>query len=171
MAQSTHNGDLFVAGNLGARTMSIPAGTISNDAVAAGAAIAATKLEHQFALYYQQAVGSNVAAATVGLHVCRGTTGEIVSVEAALIGQVPDGNRTAVVDLKKSTGGGAFASVLAAAITLDSANTIRVAEAGTVSSADLVDGDILQIAVTLGGDADLHPQGLIVTVNLREDPA
>jgi len=74
------------------------------------------------------------------------------------------------VDLQKSTGGGAFATILTGTITLDSANTIRVAEAGTLTAgAACVVGDILRVVITVGGSSGTNPQGLVVRVVMRED--
>jgi len=163
-------GSTHIAGTLTAARVTLPDSTVTNASVAGGAGIAATKLEHQFPIRYQQQPGSNVAAATEDIHIVYGATGDVVAVHAALNGVIPSGDRTAVVDLQKSTGGGAFATILTGTITLDSANTIRVAEAGTLTAgAACVVGDILRVVITVGGSSGTNPQGLVVRVVMRED--
>jgi len=153
-------------------TINVPAGTIDNADVNAGAAIAATKLEHQFPISKGLvAPGVAVTAMTKLLHIVAGATGEIVSIEAAVTTIATGADRSLSVDLQKSTAGGAFATVLSATADIDDEDTVRTAYAGTVSSASLVDGDILELIVTVAGSAANQAEGLIVTVQLREDPA
>lgn len=157
----------FVRGSLGATTFNLSAGCVTDAAVAASAGIQATKLEHQFPLRYQTAAGSAVATATHPIHIVRGATGEIVSLDVSCT-TAPTSSDTVAVDLQKSTGGGAFATVLSAAVTLSSSSTSRVVYSGTVNTAGLVDGDILQVVVTVSGTTG---QGLVAVVFLREDAA
>lgn len=171
MAQTQFESDLYVNGNIACRTLTIPDSTVTNAKVSASAAIAATKLEHQFPVHYSQAPGSAIVAATTDLHIVYGATGTIVQFEAAITGSVTAGDYTATLDLQKSTGGGSFASVLSASLVLDSANTIRVPESATLSSTSLVDGDILRLVVTVAGTTGSQSQGLIARVFLREVPA
>jgi hypothetical protein len=165
MSQDILGGDVHVRGTLSAATFTPPSGCISNSHVSASAGIAATKLEHQFAVQYTTAAGSAVATATHPLHIVRGTTGEIVSVEV-ICTTAPTSSDTVTVMLQRSTGGGAFANALSGNISLSSSSTARVAYAGTLSVTDLVDGDILQVVVTASGTSC---QGLCVVVTLRED--
>lgn len=147
--------------------------SIANADVSASAAIAATKLEHQFAVTEELAESStNVAAVTRLCHVVRGATGEIVDVDAAIMAAMTT-DRSITVDLQKSTGGGAFATVFTTAIALDDTTVVRTATGGTLDATktDLVAGDILELIVTLGGSSGTLAQGLVATVTLREDPA
>lgn len=157
-------GDVHVAGALSSNTMNIPAGTVVNADVSASAAIAATKLQHQHQPNYSQETGTNVAAEEYIIHTVYGATGTIVAFEAGIV-TIPSGDRTAVVDLHKNG-----ATVLSAPITLDSGNTTLIVEGGTISSAALVDGDVLEVVVTLGGSSGTNPQGLFVSSIIREDP-
>lgn len=167
---ATYNGDVFVQGNLAARTMTIPSGTITNDSVKSDAKIAGSKMQ-QTRQYNHSQAGANIAAATEYFSIVTGTTGTLVSIEAAILETAAGGDRTVTIDLQKSTGGGAFATVLSSTIQLDSGNTIRVLEAGAISATGLVDGDILKLIVTVGGTTGTQPQGLVVTVNWYEDPS
>lgn len=166
---SRHQGDLFVAGNLQAQSMTIPAGSVGDDQVPAGAGIAATKVVHQFPLRYSQADGSDVAAATVLIHTVYGSTASIVAIET-VVATAATGDAEATVDLQKGNASTAFATVLNSAITIDSSIAARTPAAGTVSSASLADGDTLQVVVTAAAGTGTLPQGLVVTVTLQEDP-
>ena len=103
------------------------------------------------------------------MHIVNGTTGTLINLWAALTGVLPATYECAV-DLQKSTGGGAFASVLSAPLALNSTNTLLVPTAATITTASLVKGDILRIVITVSGASGTHPQGLVVTVDLAETP-
>ncbi len=161
--------DQLYVGRLSAGAFTIPASTVTNASVADAAGIEAEKVVHQFSLDYAQAPGSDIAAATMDLHICQ-AAGEVVAIQAAVTGVIASGDRSATVDVQKSTSGGAFASILTAVITLDSANTIRVPEAGTVTGGTTTTGAILRIIVVQpAGTTGTRPQGLIVTVTLQEN--
>jgi hypothetical protein len=160
MARTVLSGDVHVSGTLSSGDLSPPAGSIDNTAIQAGAAgnyVAATKLEHQFALPYTQDAGTPVAAATKDIHIVEGATGEVAWVKAAITGTIATGaDRTVTVDLQKSTGAGAFATVLTTTIVLDNASVLRTAEEAVVKvdgSEDLVTGDILRVVITVAGAA------------------
>src|SRR5262245_20731189 len=145
-------------GRLSATQFTSPANSVTNNSVQESAGIEATKLIHQFALRYNQEPGANIAAFTIDLHIAQ-ATGEVVAIEAVLTGQIPDNNRTVITDLHKSTGAGAFATVLSATVVLDTTSVLRTPEAGTVNTAAYADGDILRLVGTLGGGSGAHPQG------------
>lgn len=153
--------DAYFAGTLRAQTLVIPSGTIVNASVNAAAAIASSKLEHQHVKTYGQS--GTAAAATVPIHVVQGTAGTILSLKAATIAACT-GDATVTVDLKK-----AGSSILTGVITLDSANTARVAEAGTVSSATLAAGDFLELVIAVNAGTGSLGTGLCVQLVLDED--
>ena len=158
--------------SLSATRFTPPAGSIGDDAIEAAAGIAASKLEHQFPHPYRQAPGSAIVAATEDLHIVQGAAGSVVSFEAAITGAIATGgDRTVTVDLQKSTGGGAFATVLSAAISFSNADTLRTAKAVAIASASLVAGDIVRGVVAVAGAAGSQAQGLIVTAFTTEGPA
>jgi len=173
MALSTLNADIHVNGTLSAKTFNPPANSVANASVASNAAIAATKLEHQFGVSYEFfAPGTAVTAVTAKLaHIVKGVTGEIVSIEAVITTQATGADRTVTVDLEKSTGGGAFATVLSSTVDITNATVIRTPVAGTITTPDTVDGDILQWTVAVAGAAGNQAEGLLVTMQLREDAA
>lgn len=154
-------------------TVDFPAGGIVNEDVSSLAAIAASKTIHQRAFVYRQATGTAVVAETAyDWFVVFGATGSLVDLRAAVTGAIATGaDRTVTIDLQKSTGGGAFATVLTAPIVLDDASVIRVAEAASgFSSTSLVAGDILRLTVAVAGAAGAQAQGLVVTLNATESP-
>lgn len=171
--------DLNLIGNLGVSgqanfsgTMYLPAGTIRNADVSASAAIAATKLEHQFGVsseLFGPAV--TVAALTQLLHIVRGATGTVVGFEAVISVIASDVSRTITVDLQKSTAGGAFATICSATVDFTTSTPVRVPVAATFSSTSLVDGDILQAVVTVAGGSGTQATGLHCTLMLRETAA
>lgn len=150
-------------------TLKAPAASITNANIESAAGIAASKVIHRFPLTYSQADGSAVADATVTLYVAA-AAGTIKSVEVGLGGAAAAGDSTVNVDILKSTGGGAFASVLDSAITVDVNTTIRTSEVGTVSSGSYADGDILQVDVDATVGTGTLPQGIVVTVICEEAP-
>lgn len=162
MAQTRIEGDVYVTGALGAKTLSPPAGSIANAAVAALAGIDATKLEHQHRIGWSQA-NVTAAAETRVVYVCYGTTGTILAFVAGSIAKAV-GDSTVTVDLRKNG-----TTVLSAVITLDNANTNRVAEAGTISVPGLVAGDVLEVVVAVTAGTGTLPTGLFAAVTLEED--
>jgi hypothetical protein len=169
MAQDLINNDLHVAGHLSCKTFTLPAACVSNATIAGAAGIEATKVVHQFPLYVQQAPGTAVVSATTLIHIAR-AVGTVVSIEAITTTPTTGGDRTVSIDLQKSTGGGSFATILSAPISLTNATTARTVVSATISNPSLVDGDLLQVVVTVAGAAGSQAQGLLVTVTLREEP-
>jgi len=147
-------------------------GGIRNDDVATGAGIAATKVEHQQSIDRQlYAEGATIVAlASELLHISQ-ASGTLVGFEGAITTQATGADRTVNVDLQKSTGAGAFASITTTDIEIDNTTAIRTAVAGVLSSTGLIDGDILRAVVTVAGSAGAQAEGLVITLTLREDPA
>lgn len=167
-------GNVHVAGQLSSETQSYPAGSVTNAAIAAGATgsyIAYTKVQHQ------QNIGTElygplvtVAALTKWLHIMRGASATIIGFEAAIAVVATGADRTITVDLQKSTGAGAFATILSATIGFTNASAVRTPVAGTLSASSLVDGDILQVVVTVAGSAGAQATGLTCALTLAETP-
>lgn len=166
-------GDLRVNGHFSAKTAEYPAGSVNNAAIAAGAAIAATKVVHQFQVGGQLvAPGTVVDDMTQLLHCVYGVTGTIVRAEAFITTVATSSGSTILVDLHKSTGGGAFSTLCTTGgtLTFTSTATVRVPSALTLTSNALVDGDILQAVVTTPGSSAALPQGLFLSLIVQEDP-
>jgi len=173
MALSTINGDVHVNGTLSSKIMNPPANSVGNSAVKAAAAIAASKLEHQWNHFEEVYVEGTtiVALASRMIHTVTGVTGEVVAIEGWITTQATGADRTVTVDLEKSTAGGAFATILSTTVDITNSTTIRTAVAGILSDGNLVVGDMLRLVVTVAGSASAQAAGLFVSVVLREDAA
>jgi hypothetical protein len=169
MAQDLINNDLHINGTLSCKAFNSPPGSITDDDIEGAAGIDATKVVHQFPLFVSQAPGTAVVAATTHLHILR-ATGTVVAIEAMTPTPATGADRTVSIDLQKSTAGGAFATILTAPIALNNATTARTAVTGTLANDAVVDGDILELVVTVAGALANQAQGLLVTVTLRENP-
>ena len=161
-APTVIQGDLHVTGTVTGGSLTPSALTVTNASVSSTAAIAATKLEHQFALSYTQ--NGTAASATIPLHVAYGA-GTIVSVKAASIA-IAVGAATVTVDLKK---GGT--TCLSGVITLDSGNAARTSEAGSLTVTTYSADNFLELVIVATAGGGTLPPGLIVTVILRENAA
>jgi hypothetical protein len=149
--------------------VTFPDSIVDDDSIESGANIAYSKLQHSFPLVYSQPNGTAVVAETRMLHVAKGD-GALLSVEAAVTTVATGADRTVTVDVQKSTGGGAFATMLSATIVLDDDSVAFTPEAATVSGTNTYsDGDILQVVVTVAGSADAQAQGLVVTTFVYEE--
>lgn len=170
MARTDFDGNVNVNGQLNVvGAVTVPPGSFRNADISATAGIEATKLEHQFPVnseLFGPAV--TVAALTKMLHTVRGVTGTVVGFEGIISVVADDVSRTITLDLKKSSSGGAFASILSATIDFTNASVVRVPVAATFSSTALVDGDILQAVVTVAGSSGNQATGLHCTLMLRE---
>jgi len=153
--------------------LTAPAGSISNTAIAAGSTnnyVAASKLEHQFPIVSRQASGSDVVAVSELVHIARGP-GRLLAVEAVAETAPTGGDLTTTVDVLKSTGGGAFSSILSSTFDIDSSSADRVPELGTLTgSPTYADGDILKTVVTVSGSTGSQAAGLCVTIWAYEEP-
>jgi len=157
-------GPLTVDGLLIPKTLSIPAGAVDDQAVAANADITSTKIEHQHRPIYAQESATTAIAETRTIHVVRGTSGKVDDFRAGSI-VAATGNATMTVDLKKNG-----TTVLSAAIVLDSTNTARVPEAAVIdpNAQDLVVDDVLEIAITVAAGTGALGQGLFAVPTIRE---
>jgi len=128
-----------------------------------------TVVIQQYAVRYSQADGTQVASATVPIHIAY-ASGTILAVEAMLITNCKeDPAETVTVDIQKGNAGGAYATILDEVISFSVADADREVKAGvlvtTTYSAE--DSFIVIVTVTNPGEA----QGLVVNLWLREHPA
>lgn len=164
-AQSRFEGDCFFNGNLSARTFTLPAGTVSDPNVQPAAGIQASKLQQQ----HEPLVAlCNYATAAfvvrLPLHCVFGATAEIQEFRVGCAVAAAPGS-SITIDLKKNG-----SSILLAPITLDSTlGAYALRQPTGFSSANLVAGDVLEVAVlTVAGATP--PQGVFAQVIVREDP-
>lgn len=115
---------------------------------------------------YRQSYSQANATATTEtrvIHVARGATGTVKSFRAgSIVANI--GAATVTIDLKKNN-----VSVLSAVITLDSGNTARVPEAGTITSAAYSVDDWFEIVITATAGGGTLATGLYVEAEFEED--
>lgn len=159
---STISGDLIVTGQtvlLG--TVSLPAGNIGNSAIAAAAGVEASKLQHQHQPTYGQ-IGTAVSVAEIPFHSVQGAVASLESFSAGSIG-VAVGAATVTIDIKKNG-----TTCLSGVITLDTGNTTRVPESGTITVPAGVAGDLYTLVIVATAGGGTLPTGLFVRAKFRE---
>lgn len=165
MANPTRiEGDVYINGNVNSLTMSIPAGSVIDASVGASANIAATKLEHRHQIVYAQGSAVDAADAAQVVHVCYGATGSVVAFEAGSV-VAALGNDVCTVNLKKNG-----TSILnpTTGISLSSSATAYIASAGTISSAAIVDGDVLEVVIDATHGTGTLAKGVFASVVISE---
>ena len=164
MAGTRFDNDIFVAGNIGSRTLTVPAGTILNAAVGSAAAIAATKMIQQHVLHVSQESAADASDEEFCVHVVYGATGTSVAFEAGVV-VAAAGAAVVAVDLHKNG-----TTVLSSTITLDNSQTAYELVTATISTTSLVAGDVLEVLInaTIGGGT--LGKGVFASLVLREDP-
>lgn len=141
-------------------------GAVEDKHIAADAAIAASKLEHQHRANYVPAKSDVTAAAeTRVVHTVKGLTGKIKTFEAGCV--LPCvGDATITVDLLKNG-----ATVLTGAISLTSGQSAYDLVEGTVDTAkeSVAHDDVLEVAVTVNADDGTLGIGLFAYADLHEN--
>lgn len=142
--------------------ITLPDASVGNSTILAGAGIEAEKLEHHHSITGNQ---PNTAATTETrvIHNVFGATGDTLAFEAGSI-VAATGNATVTLDVLKNG-----TTILTGVITLDSGNTARVSEAGSISVTALVDGDVLEVVIVATIGSGALPTGLFYNLRLNED--
>lgn len=166
MGMSQHDGDHYFNGNLAAKTMTIPASSVTNSMVAAGAAIDPSKVKQRRYPSYSQVHGSAAATVRIPFYRCKGATAMINALRALVV-VIPVGAATVSIQLKKNG-----SNILSSALVIDSANVAHTMEAAAgFTSAALVQGDVLELDITATAGGGTLPQGLYVEADVDEDPS
>ena len=118
-------GAMTVTGRLTPKQLDIPAETLTDAGVSSSAGIGTAKLKHRYRANFNQP-NTTATTETRVVHVARvaGTIRDFLA--GSIVSCI--GAATIVLDLKKNG-----TTVLSSTITLDSGNTARVAEAGTLN--------------------------------------
>lgn len=132
---------------------SLPSGAVGNNEIEASANIDASKLVcHRAVTNVFAAPTVEPAASTyVIVHIAQ-AAGTLIAFQGVNSGTLAGSTSTGFgLNLFKSTGGGAFSTVLSSTLRFDSTNTVRVATSGTISSSTFSAGDIFAMTCTLSG--------------------
>ncbi len=151
----------------------VPSGFVTRGMIKTAAGIEASKfVRHQSMDVELFGPATTVTALTKDVHIVRGANGTLVGLQATINGTIATGaDRTVTVDLQKSTGAGAFATVCSSTIGFTNASALRTAGSAVFSSTALVAGDMLRIIVTVAGSASAQALGLFATLTYEEEYA
>ncbi len=151
-------------------TIDIPSGGLTSGMWSSSSPLAANKhVRHQSLDSELFGPAVSVAALTKDLHICRGATGVLIGLQASINGAIATGaDRTVTVDLHKSTGAGAFATVLSSTIGFTNASVLRTPASAVFSDTAMVASDLLRVIVTVSGSASAQATGLLLTLTYSE---
>ena len=116
---------------------------------------------------YTQPEGTAIVAESRLVFIAK-AAGTLVAVKAAVFLGATGADRTVDVDVQKSTGGGATATVLSANIQFVDATTDLTVSSGTISASTYAASDIFEVVITVAGAAGNQAQGLIVSLYFEE---
>lgn len=164
-AQSILATDLYVNGQLSAKSFTPPAGSITDASIAAAAGIQATKVQREYAQRYVQASGTTAFAETRAVHAVFGATGTLISFQAGSV-TICSGNATITLSLKKNG-----TTVANTTITLNSNSAAYgTATPGGFVAVATVSGDIWELAIAVAAGTGVLGLGVYGVLGFREDP-
>jgi hypothetical protein len=161
MPTSTVQGDLYVNGNLTAKTQNIPSAAVTDAQIASGSNVDAYKLRHLHRKVHCQPSGTAAISESRVIHEAL-NTGILTDFRAGAV-TVPIGADTVTVDLKKNG-----VSVLTAVITVTSGFTTRVSQAATIATPNYANGDVFEVVTVATHTSGTLPQELWCTANFNE---
>lgn len=164
----TFKGTVAIQGQFYPPALSINGSHISQDA---NNRIPAETVEHQFPIAKELFGPATTIANQTSWLFAANAEGELVGIDALIATAATGADRTVTIDVQKSTGGGAFATVLSTTIDIDDGTTVRTPLAATIASPTYVAGDIFQAIATVAGSAPDQALGLLLMVYAREMPA
>lgn len=125
-------------------------------------------VQHRCPQSSRQLEGTAVVARTEPIYVATGA-GTIESFRCHVPVAPVGGTTGFTVDLEKSTGGGAYASILSAVITVNDSNTAdRETEVGALSANSFVAGDAFRVVWALVGSGGTQAQGALAQADFIE---
>jgi hypothetical protein len=156
-------GDVIIDGRVVPKEITMPAGSVSNAAIPAGAGIDTDKLEARVYSSWSQP-NSAATAETRTLFVAK-RAGTITSFLAGSIAKAV-GDSTVTINLLKNG-----TTILTSTIVLDNANTARVAEDGTLNGAStaFIAGDWFELAITISAGTGTLPTGVFAQLEARQN--
>ena len=148
-------------------TVSLPAGTVTNTAVLAATNIDSTKVNHRHHIQYTQAgtVAAETKLAFIAYRACT-----VLSVKAAVVTVATGADRELTVEVKTSTGGGALASILSSALSIDETKAALTHYDATLSGTPtMAADDLLAVVIAVSGSAGAQAVGLVVDIVVEEN--
>lgn len=160
--------DVVCTESLFCNSLAVGTASITDAMIAAaggGTFISPTKLKPRVPLGAANAAGTlSTSTARVFSAYASGTIQQIY----CSLDTVPTSTNTVTIDVKKSTAGGAYATILSSTVVFNNASTARTVVAATISSASFVVGDIFQVTWTVVGSSAAD---LLVTLHGDVNPA
>ena len=152
-----------------------PTGSITAASIAASAGIEYTKLVNSRAFDQELFVEglSITALASKLVHICRGTSGTWIGLDAVL-GSSMTSPSSVSIDLQKSTiGSTVFASVLSTPINLGATSEEFTRYSATFAStgSPMLVGEAWRLVITVAGTTASAAKGLLVTGTYAENPS
>lgn len=167
MAQSTVQSDLLVMGNLSSLTLTLPVNSVTDPSVVQGANIQATKLQHQRVMTYNTSTsGTAIANNTTCVYSVIASAGATVTAVKMVINVVPTSTDTVVCDVQRSTGLGAYSTILTSPITFNSSSTAKSVVTASLATTSLNQNDLLQVVIT---GTNSSGKGLLISIYTSEN--
>lgn len=161
MATTVIESDVLIRGALVAESFTTPAQSVNSDAIKTGANLDADKLESRIYSSHSQP-NSAATTETRPLFVAR-KAGTVKEVAAGSIAKAV-GAATVTLDIKKNG-----MTILSSVITLDSANTNRIVEVGTLSDAPFAAGDWFEVVIVATAGGGTLPTGVFVQMECDQN--
>lgn len=150
--------------------VTLPDSAVKDSNIAAGADISYEKTQHVDHAILSQENQTAATQSTRSIYIAR-AVGTVIGVKVTLM-TVAVGDSTASIDVMKSTGGGALATILTGTVDLDSGDAAFVAVAGTLSGVPtLIAGDVIAVEIGPAVGTGTLMQGICVDVTIAEQGA
>jgi len=171
MADQNLMGSWYIQ-QLEAGSVSFSSGTLTNAAIAATAAIAASKLVNRVLARYQLADGADIAATggdgfVIYTNNCAGAA-TLKSVTVVCPDAPSGGDKAFTVDVKKAANGTAATTVLSSPVAYSATQADYEQEAGALSVTSIPAGHTLLAVVAVSGSTGNQGQGLLVQCEIEE---
>ncbi len=168
-APTVFQNDVIFNGAVGfSAAPTFPAGAISDGQIASGSSIAASKIiSHRQQTVSVFKPGTTIAATTQAIMSAL-ANGTLMGFQAWIETVTADAGRITTIDLKKSTAGGAYATVLSAPLSFASTTTVRNLYTATVNASTYTTGDLFKIVTTVSGSSGSQSAGLGATVTFEQ---
>jgi hypothetical protein len=158
--------DLYVAGNIQSQSLAVPAGTVGDAGIAAGAGIQTGKMRHRHVTATPIAQWTFDTAATqhpLPIRLIYGATAEIVDFAVIVAGRLTSPDAVTFMLLKNGV------TITAAATVLDSSLATGTVIRPTLTDATAVAGDYFELWLTSISLSDALWDVLVQTI-IDEDP-